>query len=285
MSLKSSDLRQLIVGLKRFAIFVPGAILFILSFYLFFSSLNERLPASIAVIVIYAVTAYITIPLFFRLYNIVKPSTHVPRYCVTPDGLACDPVNIAVSGTRGDLYLAMTAAGWHKADSRSPRTLVKMMLSIILRHAYKNAPFSTLYLFGRGQDIGFQKPLKGSRSAHKRHHVRFWACIPAMMEGKDLEDAGFWEKLYPDTDKGEVLWVGCASRDIGIVPIGHNLQLTHKVKEDTDDEREIIVTDLKSTGLVENVRYVKSGDALTLPNRAMSSKLSTDGTLAIVDLK
>lgn len=282
---RATKFRHSLVALKRFIVLLPGVILFILSFFSFFPSLNSRLPASLAVVIIYIVTAYVTIPLFFRLYNIVKPPVHIPRYCVTPDGLACDPVNIAISGTRQELVDAMNTAGWHKADSRSLRSLVKMGLSIVLGQAYPTAPFSTLYLFGRGQDLGFQKPLGDSKSAHRRHHVRFWVCIPAMMEGKHLEDAGFWEKLYPDTDKGELLWVGCASRDVGIVPIKHNLQLTHRVREDTDDEREIIVADLRATNLVEEVHYVKSGEPLTLKNRALSSRLSTDGNLAVVDLK
>jgi len=282
---KAAEFRRSLVALKRFLIFAPGIILFVLSFFFFFPSLNRRLPASLAVMVVYIVTAYITIPLFFRIYNILKPPVHIPRYCVTPDGLACDPVNIAISGTRQELLKAMNQGGWHKADSRSLRSIVKMGLSILLNHAYPNAPFSTLYLFGRGQDIGFQKPLGNSKSSSRRHHVRFWACIPAIMEGKHLEDAGFWEKLYPETDRGEVLWVGCASRDVGIVPIKHNFQLTHRVSKDTDDERAIIVADLEITGLVEEVRYIKSGEPLVLKNRALSSSLSTDGTLAVVDLK
>ena len=32
---------------------------------------------------------------------------------------------------------------------------------------------SILYLFGRGQDIGFQKAI--DNSPRKRHHIRFWA--------------------------------------------------------------------------------------------------------------
>ena len=170
---KATQFRRSLVTLKRFIVFVPGVLLFILSFFSFFPSLNARLPASLAVMIIYTVTAYVTIPLFFRLYNILKPPVHIPRYCVTPDGLACDPVNIAISGTRQELVNAMHTAGWYKADSRSLRSLVKMGLSLLLHQPYPTAPFSTLYLFGRGQDIGFQKPLGHSKSAHKRHHVRF----------------------------------------------------------------------------------------------------------------
>jgi hypothetical protein len=276
---------RLLIGLKRFLVFVPAVIIFLISFFLIFPSLNSRLPASMAVVVLYVATAYITIPLFFRIIRVLRPPTHLPRYSVTPDGLACDPVNIAISGTKNELIEVMQKAGWHKADSRSIKSLTKMALSILMRRPYPTAPFSTLYLLGRGQDVGFQKPIGDERGSHKRHHVRFWACIPAMLDGTHGEHADFWDKLYPEVDKGEVLWLGCASRDIGIVPIKHNFQLTHRVSEDTDTERDIIVADLEATHLVEQVTLIKSGEPLKLKNRALSSSLATDGNLAVIDLK
>ena len=44
---------------------------------------------------------------------------------------------------------------------------------IAFNSPYPTAPFSTLYLFARGQDVGFQKAIDSS--PRKRHHVRFWA--------------------------------------------------------------------------------------------------------------
>jgi hypothetical protein len=276
-----------LVALKRFIVFLPGVLIFVAGFFVLFPSLDKRLPASFSLFLIYVLSAYVTIPLAFRLWRIARPPTHLPRYCVTPDGLACDPVNIAISATRGDMIDAMKHAGWYVADRRTVRSVIKLVLSIVLRRPYPNAPFSTLYLFGRGQDIGFQKPLQGDKrpSSHKRHHVRFWACIPALMEGTNLEYAGFWENLYPDTDKGEVLWVGCASRDVGIAPIKHNFQLTHRVRTNTDEERSIIIEDLKNTGHVEEIKILKAGDPLSIANRALSSSLTSDGTIAVIDLK
>lgn len=285
MRTRISRLAGRLIALKRFLVLAPGVLIFLVTFFLIFPSLNARLPASMAVVIIYAGSAYIAIPLFFRLLRLIKPPTHLPRYSVTPDGLACDPVNIAISGTRSELITVMQQAGWHKADSRSIKSLTKMVLSILLRRPYPTAPFSTLYLLGRGQDVGFQKPLGSEKGSHKRHHVRFWACIPAMLDGTHGEHADFWDRLYPEVDKGEVLWLGCASRDIGIVPIKHNFQLTHRVSEDTDIERDIIVSDLQATDLVEQVTLIKSGEPLKLKNRALSSSLATDGNLAVIDLK
>jgi LssY C-terminus len=273
---------------QRLIVFFPGIALSSIAFFLVFPSLNARLPLSTSILIAYLTSAYLLIPAFYRIYVILRPTVHnLPRYCITPDGLASDPVNIAITSNRADLIRTMDSAGWYKADSKSFKSLLHQLLATLLRRNYPNAPFSTLYLFGRGQDIGFQKPLNSGEksSSSKRHHVRFWACIPAVLEGQAKEDARFWDKLYPNLDEDEILWIGCASRDIGFAPIIRNFQLTHRVADDTDDERDLIVNDLKRTKLVENVTRVKAGEPLALPNRAMWSSLSADGTLAIVDLK
>jgi len=46
-----------------------------------------------------------------------------------------------------------------------------MVRAFALNSPYPTAPFSTLYLFGRGQDIGFQKAIDDS--PRKRHHIHF----------------------------------------------------------------------------------------------------------------
>ena len=48
-----------------------------------------------------------------------------------------------------------------------------MVRAFVFNSPYPTAPFSTLYLFGRGQDIGFQKAI--DNSPRKRHHIRFWS--------------------------------------------------------------------------------------------------------------
>jgi hypothetical protein len=40
-----------------------------------------------------------------------------------------------------------------------------MVKAFLLNPPYPAAPFSALYLFGRGQDIGFQKGIDNSRAS------------------------------------------------------------------------------------------------------------------------
>jgi hypothetical protein len=46
-----------------------------------------------------------------------------------------------------------------------------MVRAFVFNSPYPTAPFSTPYLFGRDQDIGFLKAI--DNSPRKRHHVRF----------------------------------------------------------------------------------------------------------------
>jgi hypothetical protein len=64
-----------------------------------------------------------------------------------------------------------------------------MIRTFIFNKPYPTAPFSTLYLFGRGQDIGFQKAI--DNSPRKRHHIRFWALSLVRAE-ETLGTASFW---------------------------------------------------------------------------------------------
>ena len=105
---------------------------------------------------------------------------HVPRFTVTADGLPGDPVNLALIGTLGQLRAAFATAGWAGADRLNLASSWRMARAFVLNEPYPTAPFSTLYLFGRGQDFGFQRAI--DNSPRKRHHVRFWAKTLAQVE-------------------------------------------------------------------------------------------------------
>ena len=97
----------------------------------------------------------------------------MPRYTITGDGLPGDPVNVTLIGTLQQLRAAFATLGWSEADRLGLASSWRMVRAFVFNAPYETAPFSTLYLFGRGQDIGFQKAI--DNSPRKRHHIRFWA--------------------------------------------------------------------------------------------------------------
>lgn len=270
--------------LKRFAILIPGIVITILSIRNVFPFFDARLPLAVAIFVTYIVTAYVLIPALIRLIRIIWPPTHLPLYCITPDGFASDPLNIAIIGTRREIITAMQAAGWHMADPHnSLRNTARHLLSTLFDWQYLTAPVSSLFLFGRKQDLAFQLSIEG-KSSDNRHHVRFWATT--FDDSKDLHvNTIHWQKREAHVLREKLLWVGAASQDIGISPIRHNLQLTHMIAPDTNEERELIIRDLRRAKLASSTHKVKLGEPYKLINRAFRGQLHTDGTMTIVKLK
>ncbi|MBA2279536.1 LssY C-terminal domain-containing protein [Candidatus Saccharibacteria bacterium] len=270
--------------LKRLVVLLLGGVFVYVAVRKVFPFFDNRAPAALALFATYVFTAYFLIPATARVYRIFVRAKHIPLYCVTPDGYASDPINIGLIGTHEQIESSMQKAGWFTTDKRTIRSLSRMLMALVFRRPYPTAPFSNLYLFGRKQDLGFQKPV-GSSPSH-RHHVRFWACH---LEGPEAfhQDVRFWQRFHrPSRDKSSrQLWVGAASRDIGIVPIRHNAQLTHSIAPDTNAERELIVEDLRNAHKVEKTLTERLGEAYKLRNRAFGGYLHTDGKIRICILK
>jgi hypothetical protein len=268
-------------GLKRFAVLLPGIIISYFSIRDIFPYFDRRLPIGVAVLVTYILGAYILIPAVIRVYRIAKPASHLPLYCVTPDGFASDPLNIGLITTRTGLIDAMEQAGWYQADRRSLTTIFRQVVTTLSGLSYVSAPVSSLYLFGRKQDIAFEIPVEGGVGS--RHHVRFWATT--FDNDKRLSIRSIhWQHRREHVSTDELLWVGAASLDSGIAPIKHNFQITHMIAPDTNQERDLIVTQLRRYELVVRVYSVKLDNPYRLANRALRGYLQTDGKMCVVRL-
>lgn len=275
---------RLVRLVKRFLVLAIGIGVVYLAVFKFFPFFDNRVSWFTALLATYIFTAYFFIPAAFRLFRLLYRPTHLPTYCVTPDGFASDPVNIGMVGTRAQIIGAFKQAGWHTADKKNFRSGLKVLKSMVTRQHYHNAPFSSLYLFGRKQDLGFQKPFGNSPTL--RHHVRFWACH---LDGPEdfHTHVAFWQRFHlPERDKtSRQLWVGAASRDIGIAPIRHNGQLTHMIDPNTNAERDLIVSDLRGQQLLEHTFTETAHEGLDVRNRALGGFLHADGKIRICVLK
>src|SRR6478609_5903045 len=159
--------------LRRLLIFGLGIFCVWLIVFVVFETADRRLPWILAVGITYGIAAYIVLPRAIRLGLKILQRKRVPSYTITGDGLPGDPVNVGLIGTLQQLRAAFAAIGWSEADRLGAASSCRMVQAFGLNAPYPTAPFSTLYLFGRGQDIGFQKAIDDS--PRKRHHIRFWA--------------------------------------------------------------------------------------------------------------
>ena len=156
--------------------------------------------------------------------------------CCTTDKTAKgdgDPVNLVVIGTPVEIYAAFIRAGWDETETITGGTSWKTMRSFIGGGEYRYSPVSGLYVFGRPQDVAFQK---ARDNIHERNHLRLW--------------------MSPVTYKGVPVWMGQISRDIG-VHFTKKTITTHKIDPDTDETREFLLEDLAYAQALEKFAYVE----------------------------
>lgn len=261
--------RVLIVGLGIFCVW--------LVVFVVFETADRRLPWILAVGVTYGIAAYIVLPRAIRMGLKILQSKRVPSYTITGDGLPGDPVNVVLVGTLQQLRGAFAVLGWSEADRLSLASSWGMVRAFALNAPYPTAPFSTLYLFGRGQDIGFQKAI--DNSPRKRHHIRFWALSPKRARAT-WGTADFWLNTERPPDNESVLWIGAGTRDTGLSLTRLSFQITHATDSDTNAERDYIVGELEKNRSIEAVKVYKAGENLT----ERVNHYTTDGeiTLAIL---
>jgi hypothetical protein len=269
-SLRRLFQRLLVLGLGIFSVWL---IVFVI-----FETADRRLPWILALGLTYGIAAYIILPRAVRMGLKILQRKLVPSFTITGDGLPGDPVNVALIGTLPQLRAAFATLGWSEADQLGLASSWRMIRAFVLNSPYPTAPFSTLYLFGRGQDIGFQKAI--DNSPRKRHHIRFWALGLARAEAV-WGAASFWLNTDRPPDDARVIWVGAGTRDTGLSLTQLTFQITHATDADTNAERNFIVAELMKIRAVETVKVVQSGQHL--PAERVNHYI-TDGEITMASL-
>lgn len=211
--------------------------------------------------VIYLVGAYAVAPLIWRRYENRHPALDdAPRVTHTAMGIPGDPLNVGLVALEESIHRAMLAAEWFPADPITLKSSIRIAGSTVLHRPYEDAPVSSLFLWGRKQDLAFEHPV--GDDARRRHHVRFW-------RSKALDD------------EGRPLWLGAVTFDTR-VGLSHTTgEITHHISADVDAERDQLMADLERAGMLAKVDWVNGfHDKLTGKNGG-GDPWHTDGRLAV----
>ncbi|MDD2483049.1 MAG: LssY C-terminal domain-containing protein [Candidatus Shapirobacteria bacterium] len=239
-----------------------------------YERLEDRLSMFLALVITYLISAYIVLPVATHLTLMITRKGKIPRFTRAADGLYVDPVNIIFDGTRDELENVFKNIGWYKADKLTIKSGIKMFFSVLLNKAYLKAPFGLLFLFGRKQDIGFQKAI--GNSPKRRHHIRFWATnTDKIINPLDIK---YWTKKQKINRDKAFTWIGAGSEDMGIGFKKISYQITHRVDPEVDEERDYILSELKKANCIGRIKYYKAGAFKV-------GKYVSDGKIAVVKLK
>jgi len=200
----------------------------------------------------YASLAYVVVPLSWRGYHQIARRAPRSGCTRTAEGISGDPLNVAFSGSRAEVLAAMTSAGWHAADRITLASGWRDAASILLDRPYPSAPVSTHFLFGRPQDLAFERA--EGRSPRRRHHVRLW-----------------------QTDDGS--WIGAATFDQSLGVSRFTGEVMHHIDPDVDGERRTLFEDLRRAGRLVRID-VRPAERGTLEGRnGGGDRYRTDGRL------
>lgn len=131
-----------------------------------------------------------------------------------------DPLNIVMIGKPDHVFSALIRSDWHATEVTYGASAWKTIKSFLFGTHYRYSPISSLYVFGRSQDHALQK---ARNSIIARNHMRLW--------------------LIPYKYKGQPIWLGQISRDIG-VKFSKRTFLTHAIDPDVDETRYGLIGDL-----------------------------------------
>ena len=237
-----------------------------LAYLVFRASIRPGWPM-LLLIVFWVLLTYLLLP---RLHRILT-RLYVPGYFIgrarTSDGLLGDPVNLALRGHEAQVHAGMTRAGWTRADDLSLTSGLRILKSTLSRRSYAEAPVSPLNLFDRQQDFAYQQEVAGSPS--KRHHVRFWRCPEGwMLPGGYAVD-----------------WLAAGTYDKSVGLSLFTLQVTHKIEENTDIERDYIVETVSEGSPEVEVEVIENFSTGYHSRNGGGDLIITDGNLPIIDVR
>jgi hypothetical protein len=175
-----------------------------------------------------------------------------------------DMVNFVIVGSQQQVQSALDAANWHVADTDDKKAVLEAAMTTYENKDYLAMPMSTLYLFSRPQDFGYEQAEPIAMVA-SRHHFRLWKA--------------------PFTWNGQTVWVGAGTHDIGFAKDKRNGSVTHKIDPSVDGERENIGSSLQKGGKVKSMTYYLPPNPVQDAKNATGDGYHSDGRVLVIALQ
>jgi len=203
---------------------------------------------------------FIALLVLIRFYPYALNFPAFPRSTHTQAGAEGDPINLVFVGTKEQILHSFQQAGWLIPDPITLQTSEKIAAASLAHRSYPTAPVSHLYVFGRVQDLAFEKL---TNDVQNRGHIRLWKTGTLI--------------------GGQFVWVGQASYDHGIELSGTTHLPTHHIAPTVDLERNAVGADLVQTGLVKEEAYGAFTPPIVYARNGGGDYYESDGDVLVIN--
>ncbi len=154
------------------------------------------------------------------------------------------PLNVVLVGDRNVIRDTLSRAGWKLPGSFSFSTALKTAEAFFSGNLPLSVPAAPQYLFGREQDISVHKGRRDS--LNERNRLNLW--------------------LTPWIFKGESVWIGNISREIGVKRKSKSFNFASKIDPDIDNAYYYLFMDVMMMQGLSKLGVVKCTDKSTPEN-------------------
>jgi LssY-like putative type I secretion system component LssY len=195
-----------------------------------------------------------------RFYPYPSNFPAYPKVTHTKSGATGDPINVLFVGSKNQIMHSFQHASWLIPDPITSRTSAKIAGDSLAHRSYPTAPVSNLYVFGRVQDLAFEKP---TNDVQNRGHIRIWKTDTLI--------------------DGQPVWVGAATYDSGIELSSTNHFPTHHIAPTVDLGRNAVGADLAKTGLVREEANAAFTPPIFFARNGGGDYYESDGTILVIN--
>jgi hypothetical protein len=166
--------------------------------------------------------------------NYDKLAQLIPRHSYSLHSKQMEPVSLIILADRCNLVKKFKEAGWYLADEINWRTTLRSATATIFNSSYRSGPMWPSYLFGKKNQLGFQRPTR-SDTYRRRHHLRLWRTSIKMNNKR--------------------VWAGTVSYDRGVGHFNNSLLPIHHISSQLGSEDNF----LARTFRIKDPVYIKMG--------------------------
>ncbi len=182
-----------------------------------------------------------------------------PTLTHTKSGAAGDPINILFVGSKDQILYSFHQTGWLIPDPITTKSSMRIAEDSLAHRSYPTAPVSNLYVYGRVQDLAFEKP---TTDVQNRGHIRIWNT--GLLIG------------------GQPVWIGAATYDSGIELTSTTHLPTHHIAPNVDLERNAVGADLAKTPLVKEELHAVLTPPIFFAHNGGGDYYASDGDILVI---